>query len=241
LEGFRAAKANVDDTAGWAAPLEMLNRLKTMQPDDPYILQQLALATYKYEQPDKTASLVEAKNILSRLAPETSSDAETVGLWGAIHKRLWEESKNPDDLEEAIQAYGRGYNIKNDYYNGISYAFMLDVRASTTTGDEALADRVLARRVRRNVLVICDHLLKAGSTASAILKNPSDEPFWIGATKVEALLGLNRKDEAKLLQADIVARERERYGAGKQASEEVDWKERSLNNQLKALAKLLSS
>jgi len=224
--------------------------LKTMQPDDPYILQQLALATYKSEQPDKKASLVQAKNILSRLAPQTSSDAETVGLWGAIHKRLWEESKSPDDLEEAILAYGRGYYIKNDYYNGISYAFMLDVRASSSVGDEALADRVLARRVRHGVLVICDHLLQAASNAAeqrSLQQNPvvgSDEPFWIEATKVEALFGLNRKEDAKSLQADIVGRERDRlrraYGAGKRASNEGDWKESSLNNQLNELSKLLS-
>jgi hypothetical protein len=224
--------------------------LKTMQPDDPYILQQLALATYKSEQPDKKASLIEAKNILSRLAPQTSSDAETVGLWGAIHKRLWEELKSPDDLEEAIRAYGRGYYIKNDYYNGISYAFMLDVRASSAVGDEALADRVLARRVRHSVLIICDHLLQAPSNAAerrSLQQEPgigSDEPFWIGATKVEALFGLSRKEEAKLLQGDVVGRERERlrraYGAGKRATMEGDWKESSLNNQLKALEKLLS-
>ena len=61
-----------------------------MQPDDPYILQQLALATYKFEQPDKKTSLINAKNILNALAPQTSSDAETVGIWGAIHKRLWD-------------------------------------------------------------------------------------------------------------------------------------------------------
>jgi hypothetical protein len=250
LESFRAAKAKVEDATDWAAPLEALNRLKTMQPDDPYILQQLALATYKCEQPDKRASLMEAKNILSRLAPQTSSDAETVGLWGRIHKGLWEDSKNPDDLEEAIQAYGRGYYIKNDYYNGINYAFMLDVRASCTAGDEALADRILARRVRNDVLVICDDLLQAPATAAAqnSLQQDagvgSDEPFWIAATKVEALFGLSRKEEAKLLQADIVGRERERlrraYGAAKGASDEGDWKESCLNDQLKALGKLLS-
>lgn len=250
LEDFRAAKAKIDDVADWAAPLELLNRLKTMQPDDPYIVQQLALATYKSEQPDKNASLIEAKKILSRLGPQTSSDAETVGLWGRIHKGLWEESKSPDDLEEAIQAYGRGYYIKNDYYNGINYAFMLDVRASCTAGDEALADRVLARRIRNDVLVICDHLLKAASTAAA--QNSlqqragvgSDEPFWIAATKVEALFGLSRKEEAKLLQADIVSKERERlrkaYGAAGGASDEGDWKESCLNDQLKELGKLLS-
>ena len=43
-----------------------------MQPDDPYILQQLALATYKFQQPDKKTSLINAKNILNALAPQTS-------------------------------------------------------------------------------------------------------------------------------------------------------------------------
>ena len=47
-----------------------------MQPDDPYILQQMALATYKFGKPDTKASLVKAKNILNALAPQTSSDAK---------------------------------------------------------------------------------------------------------------------------------------------------------------------
>ena len=33
-----------------------------MQPDDPYILQHLALATYKFEQPDKKAALIKARD-----------------------------------------------------------------------------------------------------------------------------------------------------------------------------------
>ena len=109
-----------------------------MQPDDPYILQQLALATYKFQQPDRKTSLINAKDILNALAPQTSSDAETVGLWGAIHKRLWDEGKDREHLDEAVRAYGRGYYIKTDYYNGINYAFVLDVRASCSEGDEAL-------------------------------------------------------------------------------------------------------
>ena len=133
----------------WALPLALLKRLKTMQPDDPYILQQLALATYKFQQPDKKTSLINAKNILNALAPQTSSDAETVGIWGAIHKRLWGATQNREDLDELVKAYARGYYIKNDYYNGINYAFMLDVRASCSAGDEALVDRLLARRVRK--------------------------------------------------------------------------------------------
>lgn len=46
----------------------------------------------------------------------------------------------------------RGYSIKNDYYNGINFAFMLNVRASVTQGDDATADRVVARRIRGEVI-----------------------------------------------------------------------------------------
>jgi hypothetical protein len=222
LERFRAAKARADGGPSyWKEALDLLERLRKMQPADPYILQQLALATYKYQQPDKAESLIEARKILRSLAPQSSSDAETVGIWGAIHKRLWEEMRRAPDLDEAIQAYARGYYIKNDYYNGINYAFMLDARAAVTAGEESLADRVLARRRRREVIVMCDRLLAA-------VPKPSDEEiFWIGATKVEALFGLGRRDEAAQLQSQIAA--------GQPA-----WMEASLVVQLEKLSKLLA-
>jgi hypothetical protein len=240
LEKFRVAKRAVNKAADWGKPLELLGRLKTMQPTDPYILQQLAFATYKYQRPDKLVSLIQAKIILGDLAPQTSSDAETVGLWGAIHKRLWEELKNNDDLDEAVRAYARGYYIKTDYYDGINYAFMLNVRAASTTGEDALVDRALARRIRQQVLAICDRL-----EAAPVSNESSDEPFWIGATKVEALLGLGRQDEAMKLKSEVVARERERLkkagGDGATASDEPSWKEDSLSGQLEKLEKLLSA
>ena len=239
LEKFRAAKRAANKAADWAKPLELLGRLKMMQPNDPYILQQLALATYKYERPDKKVSLIQAKIILSDLAPQTSSDAETVGLWGAIHKRLWEELKSNDDLDESVRAYARGYYIRTDYYNGINYAFMLNVRGASTTGEEALADRVVARLIREQVLAICDRLLQVAPSSD----EDSDEVFWIGATKVEALFGLGRQDEAIKLKSEIVARERERLrkasGNSATANDETDWKEGNLVSQLEKLDKLL--
>jgi len=72
----------------------------------------------------------------------------------------------------------------------------------------------------------------------------SDEPFWIGATKVEALFGLGRQDEAIKLKSEVVARERERLrkagGDRATANDEVGWKEDSLTSQLEKLGKLLS-
>ena len=245
LVNFRAAKDGVKAAEDWALPLALLKRLKTMQPDDPYILQQLALATYKFEQPDKKTSLINAKNILNALGPQTSSDAETVGIWGAIHKRLWGATQNREDLDESVKAYARGYYIKNDYYNGINYAFMLDVRASCSAGDEALVDRLLARRVRKDVLKISDRLLRAAAAAAppgAKPDGPAVSPndlFWIGATKVEAVFGLGRRDEAKTLKAEIVEKERQRLIKAGRDGDAVKWMEASLDDQLKELGELL--
>ena len=245
LVNFRVAKDGVKAAEDWALPLALLKRLKTMQPDDPYILQQLALATYKFEQPDKKTSLINAKNILNALGPQTSSDAETVGIWGAIHKRLWGATQNREDLDESVKAYARGYYIKNDYYNGINYAFMLDVRASCSAGDEALVDRLLARRVRKDVLKISDRLLQAAAAAAPPGVKPDgpavspNDLFWIGATKVEAVFGLGRRDEAKTLKAEIVEKERQRLITAGRDGDAVKWMEASLDDQLKELGELL--
>jgi hypothetical protein len=197
-EWLREAKNAIRRPLDWLKPIAILEQLKRLQPDDPYLIQQLALATYKSEQPDKLRALVTAKKILEQLEPTKSSDAETVGLWGAIHKRLWTIHGNADDLDEAIRAYRRGFYIKTDYYNGINYAFLLDTRAAETEGREALADRVFARRIRGDVLVICEERLKGPL--------PGDEGFWVEATKVEALLGLGRDREAEALRAALIAK-----------------------------------
>lgn len=198
MESLRQAKADVKEPADWLVAIAVLNRLVKLQPNDPYIIQQLALATYKSKQPDTLSALQKAKSILQALSPETSSDVETVGLWGAIHKRLWEVARQTDDLTKAIRAYGRGYFIKNDYYNGINFAFLLNVRAANSQGDDAIADRVLARRIRREVLMLCDAALAAG-------RLKADDLFWLGATKVEALLGVGlRADSDQLKQLILV-------------------------------------
>jgi hypothetical protein len=144
-----------------------------------------------------------------------------VGLWGAIHKRLWEVGREPRHLDTAIRAYTRGYFIKDDYYNGINFAFLLNVRAATLEGDEAIADRVLARRIRREVLVLCDAAKKNGT-----LKE--DDVFWVEATRVEALLGVGQVDESNALRGEIIATN----------PPPATWMIDTMDGQLKALAAL---
>jgi MAP3K TRAFs-binding domain len=182
---------------------DVLRGVRAVQGDkaDPYIVQQLAFATYKSNDPDAKAALLESKTILSPLDPHASSDPETLGLWGAIHKRLYEMKElsaqdHAEVLTAAIRAYQKGFYLKNDYYNGINFAFLLDCRAAELGGEDAIADRVQARRVRERVVGICTQLLGEGIRVESENKK-SDEEYWVRATLVEALLGLGKAAESE--------------------------------------------
>lgn len=159
------------------------------RPEDPYIIQRLALLTYKSKYPTEESALKEARDLLTVLNPATSNDTETLGLWGAVHKRLWDLTKDVAYLDEAVLSYGRGFYLRNDYYNGINLAYLLNVRcANSAVPAEAIADYVQAQRVRREVIRICQELLKS--------EIPSlDTKYWTKATLAEAYLGT--EDEAQ--------------------------------------------
>ena len=146
-------------------------------------MQQHAFVTYMSKQPTKVDALKEAHRILQVLEPEKTGDPETLGLLGAIHKRLWDETKDRDALDHGIFAYARGFNIKRDYYTGINYAFMLDDRARMQESeDERTADRVLAQRIRRQVLTIVDDAIRAlPKNEGGDVQDPA-EKYWLQAT-----------------------------------------------------------
>ncbi len=196
LAGFRSAKSSGD----WASAKLFLTRLRAERPDDSYFAQQLALATYKefdkQSGPPRVAALQAATAILEALDPESTHDTETLGLWGAIHKRLLEEQ--PDEmshLEQALSALGRAFALKADYYNGINFAYMLNVRVRRAQSEgrvaDAIADWVTAERVRRQVIAVC--LKQLGSTATDTGDAGEllpDAEYWLPATVWEACVGL---------------------------------------------------
>jgi hypothetical protein len=163
--------------------------------EDPYILQRLALATYKSRQPTPEKALEAARDLLNLLGPEFSNDTETLGLWSSVHKRLWDLTADPKALDEAIRGAERGYYLRNDYYNGINYAFLLNVRAARATDlAEAVADFGQARRIRREVVAICERWLRENPSEGAEGAERSAKfratRYWALATLAEAHLGL---------------------------------------------------
>ena len=211
----------------WAGAKMALEQLKTKMLGDPFILQQLALATYKGKLPDQKSAVEEARNILSELHPRTTNDPETLGIWGAIHKRLWELDSKPEDLDESIRSYGKGFYLKDDHYNGINYAFMLNVRASVSAaGPDAIADFVWAERVRRRVIELCEERLAAG-VKNDEGKVDHEQLFWLRATLIEAFVGTGQSARAESLKDEAIKEAPEKWMAG------------SLQGQLEKLNKLL--
>lgn len=224
MELFKEARADEN----WKGAKRNLKRLFEKRPKDDYIIQQLALATYKGKDPDALTALEEAKQILQSLNPQQTADPETLGIWGAIHKRLWELKQDRQYLDEGIWAYEKGFYLKNDYYNGINFAFLLNVRATISAGKEAIADIVIAERVRKKVLAICEDLLKKGMKDDE--GNPDKEQlFWLHASIAEALTGIGENEKAKEALASAV----------KEAPE--SWMKETLNEQLEKLKQLLET
>ncbi len=186
------AKANLEQaeamlqTSDFTGACALLQEVRKQRPNDSFVIQQLALATYKSRQPTPETALSDARNLLMALNPATTNDPETLGLWGAIYKRLWEIKHLEADLNESIDAYSRGFQLKQDYYNGINLAFLLDLRALRTLKaglrDEGITDSILAKRIRREVIKYTEPLLATDFG--------DDKRYWILATLWEASAGL---------------------------------------------------
>lgn len=173
------------------AVIREMFRSADTRPEDPSLIQRHARATYKCAQPTPLAASKEASEILRVLEPETSNDTETLGLWGAIQKSCWNETHELTYLEAAIRAYSRGFYLRNDYYNGINFAFLLNARAANAASNaEAIADFVQAKRIREEVLKICEPLLANDEL-------PDKEKYWVRASMAEAYAGLGDETNAK--------------------------------------------
>jgi hypothetical protein len=180
---------------------------------DPYIVQQFALHTYKAKKPSELEALRAAETIIGQLDPRSSTDPETLGISGAIQKRLYSATKDLDCLEAAIDMYGRGFELKKDYYNGENYAICLDWRADRQSrADEADYDRKTARKVRERIVAF---LNKALSDEDAVQR---PDYRWMVATMANTLsaLGLDgEKYEAEFRKLARFAWELETFTQGK--------------------------
>jgi len=102
--------------------IEMQAEGKPDKKPDVFLVQRLALVTYKegekrdadgnIDKKAAIAALKEAESILAKYcAPKISNDPETLGLSGAINKRLFELTDDLAYLDRAIGFYERGFYV----------------------------------------------------------------------------------------------------------------------------------
>lgn len=191
-----ARKVPTDHVAArnhFARAIKIRNRLRPSSHEaseaDPYLLQQLALHTYKAKLPKPRAALLRAWKILEALHPSTSTDPETLGIGGAIQKRLWDLSKKRRNLDQAIDLYGRGFELRRDYYNGENYALCLDMRTQIQSDPgEAEYDRRTMLKVLSRVATDLELLLSKRAVSERT------DYHWMLATMANVAYALKRRD-----------------------------------------------
>lgn len=195
LSGLIQEAEDAKNKSDFYNAIKLFKEAKKIKQGDVFLTQRLALVTYKNKKPDPVKALHRALSILKKLNPEMSTDPETLGLSGAIYKRLFEESKDKDIgyLEKAIWYYERGFFIKQDYYNGINVAFLYSKKSLLQKKkEEAITDNITANRIRKKVIGICERLIN-----SKDFKQRGDKD-WICFTIAEAYYALgntNKMDE----------------------------------------------
>lgn len=130
------------------------SKASQIMPEEHYFIQQQALCAYKSEHPSKETSLSSALATISKIySSDETNDPETLGLVGAIYKRLYETNNDIETLKLAISAYKRGYVVSNNYYAGENYATCLDLLSSKSNDtDEAISCRFLSKQTRKEII-----------------------------------------------------------------------------------------
>jgi hypothetical protein len=188
-----------------------------MKRGEPYLLQQLALATYKSAKPSQLEALIIGLRIIEQLDPDHSNDPETLGIAGAIRKRLWLLTKDLVQLDAAIKYYARGFEVRRDYYNGENLASCYDFRAEIQVdAAEAQYDRMSARKVRLTLLDVLTDVVGSPSFAER------SDRRWVLATLANCSFGVGRiadgeKYEIAFLGEKPANWEIETYNDGKRA------------------------
>lgn len=189
---------------------EFWAKASQIAPEEHYFIQQQALCTYKSEYPSKETSLTSALTIISKIYKEDeTNDPETLGLVGAIYKRIYETNDDIETLKLAISAYNRGYVVSNSYYTGENYATCLDLLSEKSTDESEINYcKYEAKQTRKKIISFLDKQF--------LVDDDEQDRKWMYATMANCYfhLGDNQHGdefEAKFLTSTPDEWERESY------------------------------
>lgn len=155
-------------------------------PSESFFVQQQALAVYKSKNPSELMALSDGLRIIESLDPDgDTNDPETLGITGAIYKRMWALNNDKASLERAIHYYEKGFKIRNDYYTGENYALCLNIMASIEAAeDEKTYNTVAATKVRKEIIKSLEEIVNDSEEIERADKK------WVYATLANCHFGL---------------------------------------------------
>lgn len=133
---------------------QLWEKLCSKTENEKYYIQQRALCRYKSEVPSTQRALTDAMLIMAKIGNQT--DTETLGILGAINKRLWEITSDKSYLNSAIDSYKKGWNQYKDYYTGENYATCMYIKSLHEISEELKTHSIV---VFINILNIINDLI----------------------------------------------------------------------------------
>jgi len=187
--------------------------------DDVWVIQQLALCTYKDEELPVSTRFADALVLLEEVGLRDPKRAigekgldpttlpETLGLGGGVYKRMWEHGGQLEHLHQALFFYRAAWERDtteekkiDQGYGGVNAAYILDllvarattiaVRAGTQPEDAAEANRLRQEaRVLREAMV--EIIPKLGEKDTSLKSQ-----YWYIVTLAEIYFGHQQYEEA---------------------------------------------
>ncbi len=228
---------------------KVLNKARAQEPDNTWVIQQLALCTYKDEELLASTRFADALVILEEIGLREPEEAikkngmkpetlpETLALGGAVYKRMWEHGGQLEHLHQSLFFYRAAWERDTTQdkeidkgYGGVNAAHIFDLLAARATtiavrGGTQPEDAAEANELRQKARALREAM--AAIVPRLGEKDPSlTSQYWYIVTLAEIYFGLGQYEEAgKWLTA---ARE-----AGPK-----EWEQQTTFKQLVSLARL---
>lgn len=181
---------------------KVLEAARSERSQEPWIVQQLALCTYKDEELPPLSRFEDALELLESigLRDQDCNDSETLALGGAVYKRRFQYRGQLEDIYESLAFYREAWrrNPQQDMgYGGINAAYILDVMSARArqvalrSGATATESETLAEQAKELRHAIIEHLEACLSKDKSFSRQD-----WFAVTLAEAYFGLRNFDKA---------------------------------------------
>ena len=179
------------ETDDFVEASDLWRKASELFPNEPFFMQQHALCRYKSKSPTESTALTDALTIIHKLDVNgDTNDPETLGIAGAINRRLFQLNGEIEYLKRAIDFYGKGFKVRSDYYNGENYAFCLNLKAADEQNqDEKTYLRIEAKKTREKIVHDLESIPKED------LEGRPDEK-WIYATMSTCYFALGNDEKS---------------------------------------------